>query len=390
MRRAVVALALVLSGCGSSPKHAEAPVLPKADTRALGEMVQGVEAAKQGSSQGEAIERLKAAVARDPGLWEAQYNLGVLLARKGAFAEAEPHLLKASELAPNGEDVALALGEVRRRRGELDLAADGLSAFVKAYPDAVDARFALVAALRESGRVDEAIKNAREALKRRPSDANAFAALALAHLERGEMDTAELLASEALKAEKKSAVAERTAGLVALKRGDDAVAFQHFARASEMDPKDTVARLNMGVVLLQAGVYPRAEKELRAVLDVETDNDEAALGLAAALRGQGKRDSTGPFQESEKILKGILERNPHQLAAMVNLAVLYADFMGKPDKARPLIDQFLSEAPDKHPARPVVEKLKADSAGAAKPEGTAPAPAAKPKGKAPASKPKKK
>jgi Tfp pilus assembly protein PilF len=156
-----------------------------------------------------------------------------------------------------------------------------------------------------------------------------------------------------------------------------------------MDPKDTVARLNMGVVLLQAGVYPRAEKELRAVLDVETDNDEAALGLAAALRGQGKRDSQGPFLEAEKILKGVLERDPHQFAAMLNLAVLYADYLGKPDKARPLVDQFLSEAPDKHPGRPVAEKLKAD-AGVAKPEGAAPAAPAKPKGKAPAGKPKAK
>ena len=170
------------------------------------------------------------------------------------------------------------------------------------------------------------------------------------------------------------------------------MAFQHFARASEMDPKDTVARLNMGVVLLQAGVYPRAEKEFRAVLDVESDNDEAALGLAAALRGQGKRDSTGPYLEAEKVLKGVLDRDPHQLDATFNLAVLYADFMGKPEKARPLVDQFLSDAPDKHPARAAAEKLKADM-GATRPDATgakAPSDKPAPKGKGPAAKPKRK
>ena len=391
---AACALLLLVAGCGGkAAKQPEAPVLAKANTVALGEMVQGVESAKQKSGQDEAIARLESAVAKDPGLWEAHYNLGVLLARKGSLSEAEPHLAKAAELSPNSEDVALALGEVRRRRGELDLAADGLAAFVKAYPDAVDARFALVAALREAGRVDEAISNAREVLKRRPNDSEAFAALALSHLERGESDTAELLSSESLKAEHKTAVAERTAGLVALKRGDDAVAFQHFARASELDPKDTVARLNKGVVLLQAGVYPRAEKELRADLDVENDNDEAALGLAAALRGQGKRDSPGPYLEAEKVLKGVLDRDPHELDALFDLAVLYADFLGKPDKARPFVEQFLSEAPDKHPARAAAEKLKADL-GATKPEGTespggAPPPATS-KGKAPSAKPKRK
>ena len=172
VKRILCALVVVVAGCGGgkAAKQPEAPVLAKANTVALGEMVQGVEAAKQKSGQDEAIERLKAAVAKDPGLWEAHYNLGVLLAKKGSFAEAEPHLAKAAELSPNSEDVALALGEVRRRGGKLDQAADGLSAFVKAYPDAVDARFALVAVLREAGRVDEAIKNAREVLKRRPND----------------------------------------------------------------------------------------------------------------------------------------------------------------------------------------------------------------------------
>ncbi len=126
VKRALCALVLVAVGCGGArgAKQPEAPVLAKANTVALGEMVQGVEAAKQKSGQDEAIERLKAAVAKDPGLWEAQYNLGVLLAKKGSFAEAEPHLAKAAQLSPNSEDVALALGEVRRRGGKLDQAAD--------------------------------------------------------------------------------------------------------------------------------------------------------------------------------------------------------------------------------------------------------------------------
>jgi cytochrome c-type biogenesis protein CcmH/NrfG len=175
------------------------------------------------------------------------------------------------------------------------------------------------------------------------------------------MDTADLISSESLKAERKTAAAERTAGLVSLKKGDDAVAFQHFARASELDPKETTARLNMGVVLLQAGVYPRAEKEFRAVLDVEPENDEATLGLAAALRGQGKRDNQGPYREAEKQLKSILSRDPSHLAATYNLAVLYAEFMVKPDDARPLFKKYLDEASSKDPGRAVAEKFLADN-----------------------------
>ena len=120
----------------------------------------------------------------------------------------------------------------------------------------------------------------------------------------------------------------------------------------------------MGVVLLQAGVYPRAEKEFRAVLAVEFDNDEATLGLAAALRGQGKRDSQGPYLEAEKLLRSILERTPHHVDATFNLAVLYANYLGKTAEARPLLQRFLDDAPDKHPGRPLAEKLMAGTVAA--------------------------
>lgn len=374
-------------GCGASHKKVEAPALAQANTEALGTMVQSVEAEKQ-SDRDRAITLLRQAIAKDPSLWEAHYNLGVLLARKNDLAGAEPELAKAAELAPNAEDVALALGEVRRRRGDPGAAADGLAAFVRSFPDAIASRMALVAALRESGRLDEAIKNATELLKRRPNDPVALSALALAHVDKGEMDAAELLSTEALKGDKKTAVAERTAALVALKRGDDAIAFQHFVSASELDPKDITARLNMGVVLLQAGVYPRAEKEFRAVRDVEPENDDAAIGLAAALRGQGKRESQAPYREAEKILKDVLDREPHDLAAMFNLAVLYEDFLARPADARPLLERFLDEAPDKHPARPVAEKYLADDkAAASTPDtGATPAAAKKPAKSAPAKK----
>src|SRR6185295_12253133 len=116
----------------------------------LGSMVKGVEAAKQSNDRDHAIDLLREATKKDPQLWEARYNLGVLLADRNRLAEAETELAKAAELAPNAEDVAVALGEVRRRRDEPEAAADGLSAFVKGQPNAVEARIALVLALREA------------------------------------------------------------------------------------------------------------------------------------------------------------------------------------------------------------------------------------------------
>ena len=58
---------------------------------------------------------------------------------------------QAQKLAPNAEDVAVALAEVRRRQGDADGAIDALQPFVKQNPEAKVATLALVAALREGG-----------------------------------------------------------------------------------------------------------------------------------------------------------------------------------------------------------------------------------------------
>jgi len=352
----LLVLALALTACGKSQQKVEAPTLAPANPVALGKMVQGVQAAKDASGKDRAISLLEEAVKADAGLWEAHYNLGVLLADKGDLATAERHLATAQQLAPNAEDVAVALSEVRRRRGDAQGAVDALAPFVKENPAASFAPVALIGALRESNRVDEAIAQAQQVLVRHANDPRALSELALSYVDKGELDTAQLLSDEALKADTKSAIAERTAGLIKLKQGDDAVAFRHFARASELDPKDTTARLNVGTVLLQAGVYDRAAEQFRAVLELEPDNTSAALGLAAGRRAQGKREESGPFLEAEKLIKGVLEREPKNLEATYNLAVLYADFLKRPADASPLYQRFLDQAPQSHPARADAER----------------------------------
>ncbi len=342
---------LTLFACGGEKQKAQAPTLPPANPEAVSKMAQAVEAAKDDQGVVKAIDLFHQAVKADAKLWEARYDLGVLLADSGQLAEAEKQLSQAAELAPNAEDVLVALSEVRRRQGDAEGAVSALEGFVKKHPDAIVARIALMSALRESGRTDEAISHAQEVLVRHAGDPNALSELALAYLDKGELDTAELLSQEALKAKQQSAVAARTAGLVALKKGDDAIAFRHFARASELDPNDTTARLNMGTVLLEAGVYDRAEEQFRAVLERKPHDLDAGVGLAAALRGQGSRDKPGPYTQAEKILLELLERNSRSANVAYNLGVLYADFLQEPVKAKEMFERFLDYAPRNHPSR---------------------------------------
>jgi tetratricopeptide (TPR) repeat protein len=346
-----------LGACGKSSVKEAAPPLAAANPVAVSKLAQGVDASKDKDGRKHAIELLEESVKADPQLWEGRYNLGVLYAESGDLVAAEKQLDQALKLAPNAEDVVVALGEVRRRLGDAAGSAEVLRDFVKQTPGAGAGRTALVSALREDNKIDEAISQAQAALVRRANDPYALSELALAELEKGEADTAELLSKEALKAAPQSAVAERTAGMISLERGDDAVAFKHFQRASELDPNDTTARVNTGIVLVQAGVYDKAASQLKAVLEIEPDNNMAAIALAAAIRGRAKKDDQGSYAESERLLQGVLEREPKNLAATFNLAVLYADYMKRPADAEKLFRRFLADAPEKHPARAEAERF---------------------------------
>lgn len=147
--------ALSLSSCGggraSAPKGAAIVALPPANPQAVGKMVLGVQAAKEGQRE-RAASLLKEAVALDANLWEARYDLGAILGNEGDLAGAEEQLALAAKLSPDTQDVAVALAEVRRRRGEQKKAADGLDDFVRDHPNAVEARTLYVASLRERDR----------------------------------------------------------------------------------------------------------------------------------------------------------------------------------------------------------------------------------------------
>jgi tetratricopeptide (TPR) repeat protein len=343
------------SGSRAAAPAAKSVALPPANPVAVSAMVQGVQAAKDGQRD-RAIALLREAIGADANLWEARFDLGVVLAAAGNLAEAEDQLATAARLSPDVPDLAVALAEVRRRRGEHKRAAEGLSDFVQGHANAVDVRIQYVAALRESGQVDKAIAEAREVLVRKPSDATALAELALSHLSRGEKEAAALLAKQALDANPNSAIAHRATGLLGLANGDDAEAFAEFRKAAQADPHDTTSRLNMGVVLLKAGVYAKAADQYREILRIASDDIDAQIGLAAALRGEADASHPQNLEQARTLLEKVIGANAHDTSALFNLGVLYADFLKKPADAAPYFQRFLTDAPSDDPLRPDAER----------------------------------
>lgn len=378
----VASSALCVAACGGGnkpPPKVEAG-LPPANPIAVQRMVEGVTAAKDPKLQTRAIALLREAIQIDPNLWEARYDLGIVLANSGDLGSAEEQLRAAAKLAGDREEVSLALAEVRRRRGSNKEAASSLEDFVKDHPQALDARTLLVAALRDSGQHEKAILQAREVLVRKPGDATALAELALCHLGKGERETAQLLVKQALDVSAKSAIAHRVQGLVHLSGGDDSAAFQAFSKAAHEDPRDTTSRINMGAVLLKAGAYGKAAEQFRSALSAAPEDTAAQIGLAAALRGHSEGKNGKMIEEAKGILERVVERDPHNLAALFNLGVLYSDSLKKPADAKGWFEKFLDEAPKDHPSRAEAERLLASAKSPPAPPPAA-APAAKPPGK---------
>src|SRR5690348_8430343 len=108
-----------------------ATALPPANPQAVTKMVQGVVASRDPNGRDRAIALLREAISIDENLWEARYDLGVVLASAGDLAGAEKELRAAAKLAPDAADVVVALAEVQRRRGESRDAADTLGDFVE-------------------------------------------------------------------------------------------------------------------------------------------------------------------------------------------------------------------------------------------------------------------
>lgn len=398
-RHALVFLAL-FAGCGGGAK--KAAVGPEsaariANPQAVAKLAQGAAAAKEVAGLRRAAELFEQALVIDPALWEARYDLGIVLAAQGELEKAAKELGRASKEAPAEENIVVALAEVERRRGRSKEGAEALATFVKAHPNAASAKDAYVSALRDSKQYDKALEQARELLLLHPGDAGALAELSLCYLAKGDHETASLVAKQAVdsanknddkdakgepkkpddkakatprseEAIKKAGKAQLASALVAFTRGNDAEAFAAFQKAAELDPRDPTPKMNMGTIFARAGQFAKAEEQFRGVIAGNKDDLDALLGLAIAQRGQGTQDNQAKWNDAKATLDRVLVLDKDNAAAHYNLGVLYKDFLKKPAEARTAFQRFLKEAPggDAHvaEAKKSLVELDANKAGA--------------------------
>lgn len=141
----------------------------------------------------------RATLARNPGAWLADTNLGSVLMARGDLGEAEIHYRAAEKGEPNNQATHFDLGKLLLQQGRLQEAIDEFSEALRLQPRDVEARDNLGVALAETGREGEAEAQFREAIRLQPGNPTARYNLAVALQNGGRLDEAARSYEEALR-----------------------------------------------------------------------------------------------------------------------------------------------------------------------------------------------
>ena len=142
-------------------------------------------------------------VEKAPSIFEAHYNLGEMLQRRGEMDEAIVQFQAATSIRPNDPVANNALGGALLAKGDIDGAVQHFNLALKSQPDYFDAHYNLGNALASRGKFQGAAEQFGEAVRLQPGDVNAQTNLATALVQLGRLSEAKAHYEIALKIDPK-------------------------------------------------------------------------------------------------------------------------------------------------------------------------------------------
>jgi len=248
----------------------------------------------------------------------AHKNLGFVLSRRGAHAEAVRYYREALGFRP--ED-ARTLTRCAMSLTELDRLDEALAVFdraVRIRPALAQTFDSHGVALHRAGRVDEAIEQFRRALELEPENGTTCGRLARVLLGEGRIDEALAVLEEGLDAAPDDQGLRRmlTGVLEQQRRADEALS--RLAAMVERQPRRTALRLELAELLLRRGRPAEAEAQCRKAVELEPGSARAWHALAfVQLRQGGQADALKAFEAA-------VQREPNAVTLTNDLAWLLA------------------------------------------------------------------
>ena len=202
----------------------------------------------QAGGLAEAIEHYRQALACEPGLVDAAYNLGTALQQQGNGDQAILWYRRVLDHSPDHAEAHNNWGNILHARGAFDEALAHYRQAVALAPDLAEARYNLGTALQQQGRFDQAIIEYQRAITLKPDYANAHNNLGTA--------------------------------LQALARLDEA--HTHYRKALALRSDQADFHYNLGTLFQQWGQIDQAAAHHHQALILAPDHAKAGFGLCMA------------------------------------------------------------------------------------------------------------
>jgi tetratricopeptide (TPR) repeat protein len=247
-----------------------------------------------------AVEHVDAAIARDPGNYEALLVDADTRLMEGALDAAAAAYKKVLDKFPWSADAWLGTSQIHLLRNQPKQAEDALRKALLNKPNSPDVLLAL--GKLTSGA--EAVGLLQRAVAARPSSVEAKLALATAQIRAGEAKSAEPMLRAIL----------------------------------AKDPKNVPAATELGAALVALGSYPEAEKLLRGSLEKMPNDFDASFALAQLFEKTGQNEEAfTQYRNAADLKRDSIE--PLLAAARLGLT------LARPQLAGALLERALERAP---------------------------------------------
>jgi tetratricopeptide (TPR) repeat protein len=235
----------------------------------------GGQAALRQGDFARAVDDFKKALALDPGLVEAEVNLGLAYQSLLDYEAASRYLAHALRERPNLPGLNVIVGMDYLKLGSAGKAAPYLKHALELDPSSRDAHEAM--ALYHL--TQENFQGAAEQY-RKVADLNSDKAEALFKIGHQYLDLAARLAYRGARLYPESAWGHRFLGDTLLERNRWEEAAQEYKKALAVDPKISGLHALLGEAWMHAGKLDDAETEFRSELQVDSRSERALIGLA--------------------------------------------------------------------------------------------------------------
>lgn len=294
----------------------------------------GQTALRQGDAK-RAVEDFKKVLALDPGLVEAEVNLGLAYQSLLDYGAAARYLSHALGERPDLAGVNVIVGMDYLKLGQPEKAAPFLEHALKLDPSSRDAHDAMALYYLTQENFQGVVEQYRQLAKLTPDKADALFKIGHQYVELGAR-----LAYRGARLYRDSSWGHRFLGDILLERNRWEDAAGEYNKALTIDPRQTGLHAGLGDAYLHLGKLPEAEAEFQRELQIDSRSEQAWLGLANVQLAKGQ------VSEAVSAVSKVWEGSPEYLKAHPELPAMELS----KDAAQVAISQLVSqpESPAKH------------------------------------------